>query len=168
MLELIQWSLFILISDFPGTSRTQPEPPWTATDEQENTVHARYTHHAGTGAPLWNRDTIQTFLLSLWIELRFCIHQDMISMASGKILLAKTKWFFREKSLIFDWFFAYSLRSTCHSTCPLPQRILLYKRTSRLYESLPHACAALILRQQAILRFQSAPAAWKSLRFMKF
>ena len=26
---------------------------------------------------------------------------------------------------------------TCHSTCPLPHRILLSKRTSRLYESCP-------------------------------
>ena len=59
-------------------------------------------------------------------------------------------------------------RSTCHSTCPLPQRVLLSKRTSRLYESLPCARAALLLRQQAILRVQSAPAAWKSLIFMKF
>ena len=77
-------------------------------------------------------------------------------------------WFFHAKSQLFQNFPLHSLRSTCHSTCPLPQRILLSKRTSRLYESLPCAPATLILRQQAILRFQSALAAWKSLIFMKF
>ena len=51
---------------------------------------------------------------------------------------------------------------------PFVRVILLSKRTSRLYESLPRVPAALILRQQAILRFQSAPAAWKSTMFMKF
>ena len=36
-----------------------------------------------------------------------------------------------------------------NSTCPLPQRILLSKRTSRLYESLPQPCAAPFLRKQS-------------------
>ena len=40
-----------------------------------------------------------------------------------------------EKSQLFRLIFTHSLRLSCHSTCPLPQRILLSKRTSRLYES---------------------------------
>ena len=43
----------------------------------------------------------------------------------------------------------HSLRPTCHSTCPLPQRVLLSKRTSRLYESHESSRAAPILREQS-------------------
>ena len=85
-----------------------------------------------------------------------------------QVLLAKTNWFFHAKSQLFHPKSIHSLRPTCHSTCPLPQRVLLSKGTSRLYESLPRVPAALILRQQAILRFQSASAALKSTIFMKF
>ena len=81
------------------------------------------------------------------------MRQVMTSVASGKILLAKPNWFFHEKSYIFDRNFTYSLRSTCHSTCPLPQRILLSKRTSRLYESLQWSRAAPILHQQSDFEF---------------
>ena len=42
------------------------------------------------------------FFHSLWIELRFCMHKAMISVAAGKILLAKTNWFFHAKSSLFD------------------------------------------------------------------
>ena len=108
------------------------------------------------------------FFPILWNELRFCMCQTMIPVASGKILLAKTNWFFHEKSSLFQNFQLHSLHLSCHSTCPLPQRVLLSKRTSRLYESLPRVPAALILRQQAILRFWSAPAAWKSIIFINF
>ena len=70
-----------------------------------------------------------------------------------KILLAKTHWFFHEKSLIFDRIFTYMSGPTCNSTCPLPQRVLFSKMTSRLYEPLPRVPATLILRQHAVLRF---------------
>ena len=63
------------------------------------------------------------------------MHKVMISVAAGKILLAKTIRFFHEKIQLFNRNFIHSLRSTCHSTCPLSQRILLSKRQSRLYES---------------------------------
>ena len=124
-------------------------------------IFQKWSHHVRPILP-------RNFSPSLWIELRFCMHQDMTPMAGGKILLAKTKWFFHEKSSSFDRNVPHSLRPTCHSTCPLPQRILLSKRTSRLYESLPRVPAALILRQQAILRFQSASTAWESILFMEF
>ena len=80
----------------------------------------------------WSRSN---FLLSLWIELRFCMHKVMISVAAEKILLAKTIRFFRERIKLFRRKSTHSLRSTCHSTCPLSQRVLLSKRTSHLYES---------------------------------
>ena len=91
-----------------------------------------FTHHGCTKA---KPCVPSNCLLSLWIELRFCIHQDTISVAAGKILLAKTNWFFHAKIQLFQKFQLHSLRPTCHSTCPLPQRVLLSKRTSRLYES---------------------------------
>ena len=47
----------------------------------------------------WSRSN---FLLSLWIELGFCMHQDMISVAGGKIFLAKTNWFFHSKIQLFQ------------------------------------------------------------------
>ena len=75
------------------------------------------------------------FLLSLWIELRLCMHQGMISVAAGKILPAKKIKCVHPKIQRFHRKSTHSLRSTCHSTCPLPQRVLLSKRTSRLYES---------------------------------
>ena len=65
----------------------------------------------------------------------FCMRQVMASVASGKILLSKTIGLFHEKYSMFNRNFTYSLRSSCHWTCPLPQRVLLSKRTSRLYES---------------------------------
>ena len=76
-----------------------------------------------------------TFFLSLWIELRCCMHQDMISVAGGKILLAKMNWFFHATVQLFTRNFTHSLRPTCHSTCPLSQRVLPSKRPSRFYES---------------------------------
>ena len=84
----------------------------------------------------------------------------MISMAAGKILLAKTTRSFYEKYKIFAPNFAHSLRLNCHSTCPLPQRILLSKRTSRLYESLLITCVVPFLRKQsdfAFLEVQNSP-----------
>ena len=90
--------------------------------------HAPRLHH---GKP-WSSSN---FLLSLWIELRFCMHKVMISVAAGKIFLAKTIRFFHEKIQIFDSKSIHSLRSTCHSTCPLPQRILFSKRPNRLSTS---------------------------------
>ena len=61
-----------------------------------------------------------------------------------KILSTKTNLFFHKKSSIFIAKSIHSLRPPCHSTCPLPHRILLSKRTSRLYESFPRVPAALI------------------------
>ena len=107
------------------------------------------------------------FFLGLWIELRFCMRQVMTSMASGKILPPKMNMLFHAKSSTVRNVRPHNSRSTCHSTRPLPERLLLSKRTNRLYESLPHAHAALILRQQTILRFQNDPAVWKSIIFMK-
>ena len=75
-----------------------------------------------------------------------------------KILLAKMNWFFHAKSRLFLPNFTHMSRPTCHSTCPLPQRILLSKRTSRLYESLLVTCAVPFLRKQsdfACLRVQN-------------
>ena len=60
--------------------------------------HVSRLHH---GEP-WRGSN---FLLSLWIELKFCMHQDMISVAAGKILLAKTNWCFHEKYFIFQKIF---------------------------------------------------------------
>ena len=60
----------------------------------------------------------------------------MISKADGKILLAKTIRSFYDKSQLFVPKSIHSLRPNCHSTCPLSQRIIFSKRTSRLYESL--------------------------------
>ena len=60
------------------------------------------------------------FFYILWIELRRCMQQTMIPKWVGKILPAKTNWFFHEKSSLFQKILPHSLRSTCHSTCPLP------------------------------------------------
>ena len=89
------------------------------------------------------------FFHRLWIELRFCMCKVITSMTVGKILLAKTNRFFHEKSSLFLPNFIHMSSPTCHSTCPLPQRVLLSKRTSRLYESLLNACAAPFLRKQS-------------------
>ena len=94
------------------------------------------------------------------------MRQVMTSVAGGKILLAKTNWFFHEKSSIFDRNFTYMSGPTCHSTCPLPQRVLLSKRTSRLYESLPEPCAAPFCVSKAILLNLRCLAARKSQFFM--
>ena len=51
------------------------------------------------------------------------------------MLLAKTNWFFHEQASTFRPKNIHSLRLNCHSTCPLPQRILLSKRKIRLYKS---------------------------------
>ena len=75
------------------------------------------------------------FFHILWIELRFCMRKAIISKWVGKIRLAKTIRFFHVKSSIFLPEFIHSSDFTCHSTCPLPQRILLSKRKNRLYES---------------------------------
>ena len=56
---------------------------------------------------------------SLWIELRFCIHQAMISKRVGKLVLTKTIWFFHPKILLFQKNRSHSLCLNCHSTCPL-------------------------------------------------
>ena len=93
------------------------------------------------------------FSLSLWIELRFCMCQAMISERVGKLVLAKTNWFFHPEILLFQNILLNSLCLNCHSTCPLPQRILLSKRTSRLYESLQWSRAAPILHQQSDFEF---------------
>ena len=61
------------------------------------------------------------FFCILWIELRFCMRKVMTSVAGGKILLAKTNWFFHDKSSIFRPKSIHSLRFTCHATCPLAQ-----------------------------------------------
>ena len=85
----------------------------------------------------------------LWIELRFCMRKTMTSKTGGKILPAKTIRFFNEKSSLFFPKTTHSLHFTCHSTCPLPQRVLPSKRTSRLFESHQNTCAAPILREQS-------------------
>ena len=64
----------------------------------------------------------------------------MTSVAVGKILPVKTNWFFHVKSSIFVPKSTHSLHFTCHSTCPLPQRVLLSKRTGRLHESFSGHC----------------------------
>ena len=84
------------------------------------------------------------------------MHIVMISVAAGKILLAKTNWFFHPKIQVFQNFPLHSLRSTCHSTCPLPQRVLLSKRTSHLYESLLNSRVGAIRVSEANLRFWTA------------
>ena len=96
------------------------------------------------------------------------MHQDMISVAAGKILLAKTNWFFHPKIQLFQNVPLHSLRSTCHSTCPLSQRILLSKRTSRLYESRLSSHVGGDLRQQDEFADFGALAQWKTRFFMKF
>ena len=59
-------------------------------------------------APCWHQCTMvkpwrpSNFLLSRSIELRCCMHKVMISVATGKILLAKTNWFFYKKNQLFD------------------------------------------------------------------
>ena len=111
------------------------------------------------------------FLLSLWIELRFCMHQDMISVAAGKILPAKTIRFFHLKIKRFHRKSIHMSGSTCHSTCPLPQRILLSKRTSHLYESylnIRDECAAPILREQSDFAILSVISSQETLLFSKF
>ena len=108
------------------------------------------------------------FLLSLWIELRFCMHQAMISVAAGKILLAKTNWFFHAKIQLFDRKSIHMSGSTCHSTCPLPQRILLSKRQSRLYESLQELHVGGDSRQRNEFVNFGAQTRRKSRFFMKF
>ena len=41
------------------------------------------------------------FFHSLWIELRFCMRQTIISETVGKLLPTKTNWFFHVKSSLF-------------------------------------------------------------------
>ena len=89
------------------------------------------------------------FFHILWIELRFCMRKAITLMTVRKILLAKTNWFFHAKSSLFDRNFTHSLHLTCHSTSPMSLRVLLSKRTSRLYESYSWYRAALILREQS-------------------
>jgi len=43
-----------------------------------------------------------SFFRRLWIELGFCMYQHMISVAAGKIRLAKTNWFFHLEIQLFD------------------------------------------------------------------
>ena len=57
---------------------------------------------------------------------------------SWKILLAKTIRFVHPKIQRFQKVRSHMLRSTCRSTCPLPQRVLLLEMKSRLYESIVH------------------------------
>ena len=114
---------------------------------------------------LWSRSD---FFHILWIELRFCMSKAMISMAAGKILLAKTNWFFHVKSSLFDRNFIHSLHLNCHATCPLTLRVLLSKRTSRLYESLLNSHLGGDLRQQDEFADFGALAPWKTRFFMKF
>ena len=90
------------------------------------------------------------------------------SVAGGKILLAKTNWFFHVKSSTFQNVRPHSLHLSCHSTCPLPQRILLSKRTSRLYESLPELCVGGDSRQRNEIVNFGAQTRRKRQCFMKF
>ena len=73
------------------------------------------------------------------------MRKTMISVAAGKILPAKTIRFFHEKIQLFERKSTHSLRSTCHSTCPLSQRILLSKRQSRLYESFEFVASVVVM-----------------------
>ena len=93
--------------------------------------------------------------------------KTMISMAAGKILLAKTNWSFHETSSLFVPKSIHSLRLSCHSTCPLALRVLLSKRTSRLYESLRGFYVGGDLRQQDEFADLGALAPWKTSFFMK-
>ena len=63
------------------------------------------------------------------------MRKAITSKRVGKIFLAKTNRFFHEKSLIFLPKSIHSSDLTCHSTCPLSQRILLSKRKNRLCQS---------------------------------
>ena len=90
------------------------------------------------------------------------------SVASGKILLAKTNWFFHMKSSTFQKFRLHMLHLSCHSTCPLPQRILLSKRQSRLYESLQELHVGGDSRQRNEFVNFGAQIRRKSRVFMKF
>ena len=90
------------------------------------------------------------------------------SVAGGKILLAQTNWFFHDKFSIFRPNFTHSLRLSCHSTCPLPQRILLSKRQSRLYESFRQLHVGGDSRQRNEFVNFEALAPRKSIFFMKF
>ena len=89
-------------------------------------------------------------------------HRTKLEKSPGRKRLGSSM-----KSWLFFRNFTHMLHFTCHSTCPLPQRILHSKRTSRLYESLQNTCAALIL-SKAILLILMSPAARKSRFFMKF
>ena len=109
------------------------------------------------------------FFHGLWIELRCCMCKATTSMTVGKILLAKTNWFFHVKSSLFLPFFIHSSDLTCHSTCPLPQRVLLSKRKNRLYES--HLESHVLggdSRQRNEFVYFEALAPRKSRFFMKF
>ena len=79
--------------------------------------------------------TLRSFLLNLWIELRFCMCEAMTINYVRKIQPAKTTRFVHENIQLFHQNCIHSLRLNCHATCPRRQRILLSKRTSRLYES---------------------------------
>ena len=65
------------------------------------------------------------------------MQQATTSVASGKIFPAKTNWSMHAKHQFVHPKSIHMFHLSCHSTCPLPQRILLSKRQSRLYESLP-------------------------------
>ena len=92
------------------------------------------------------------------------MHQTMISVAAGKILLAKTIKFFHPKIQLFQNFPTHMSGSTCHSTCPLSQRVLLSKRTSRLYES----CLGGDSRQRSQFAILSTISSQERLVFSKF
>ena len=108
------------------------------------------------------------FFYVLWIELRFCMRKAITSVAGGKILLAKTNWFFHEKSSTFQNFRLHMLHLSCHSTCPLSLRVLLSKRQSRLYESLQELHVGGDSRQRNEFVDFGAQTSRKSQFFTKF
>ena len=96
---------------------------------------------------------LSNFFYSLWFELRFCMCKVITPVAGGKIPLAKTNWFFHEKSSTFQNIQLHMFHLSYRSTCPLSLRVLLSKRTSRLCESLQCTWAALFLRKQIDFAF---------------
>ena len=104
----------------------------------------------------------------LWIELRFRMRKAIASVAGGKIVLAKTNWFFRVKSSIFLPKSIHNSNLTCHSTCPLPQRILLSKRKTVSTSHIWSLTCGGDSRQRSDFAYFGALAPRRRRFFMKF
>ena len=91
---------------------------WRSSTPQKSHFFVKCHHltcHGCNHAKPWSRSN---FFYILWIELRFCMRKAITSVAGGKIFLAKTNWFFHEKSSTFQKFRLHCSHLSCHSTCP--------------------------------------------------